>query len=312
MGQEKVKLPSSPTGWAINLSRVVKIVHDAHGLDRFPIKVAEIARDYTAQVYPKEAITLIDSQAMSKKFEGALIPKPDGSGEWGILYNSSISSSGRINFTLGHELGHYLLHRQLSGDPIYCAKSDMWAWDSAYGQMEAQANEFASFLLMPLDDFREQLKGFTRPSIHDFDRLRLRYDVSLTAVILKWLEFTTSRAMVVVSRDGFIDWSRSSGPLLKSGVYFKARQVTTPLPDRSLAAIQDTSSEAMTGKMLPKGVWAEHEAVCESVIHSEYHGMTISLLIYPGDAPFNWRQSDDDDELETEDSYSRIVRLSQN
>lgn len=304
-----MNLPATPVAWAIHLTQIVKHFHAVHGLDRFPIKVADIARDYTSQVYPGSAITLVEGQPLSKGFEGALVPKPDGSGEWGILYNSAITSSGRINFTLGHELGHYLLHRHLSGDPIFCAKSAMWEWDSAYGQMEAQANEFASFLLMPLDDFRAQIKGLNRPSVRDFDLLRARYDVSLTAVILKWLSFTQSRAMIVVSREGFIDWSRSSDRLLKSGVFYKAKQTITELPQESLAALQDTSPEAATGKMLAPGVWPNNEEVFESVIHSEYHGMSISLLIYPNEAPLRWGQPQDE-EPELEDTVSRMQRLS--
>jgi hypothetical protein len=58
------------------------------------------------------------------------------------------------------------------------------------------------------------------------------------------------------------------------------------LPDQSLAALQDTSAESMTGKMLDKGIWSDHEPVFESVLFSEYHDMAISLLIYPNDAPW--------------------------
>lgn len=306
MGQEKVKLPTSPSGWAIRLTQVVKIFHEVHSLDRFPIKVADIARDYSAQVFPQSPITFIEGQPLSNKFEGALIPKQDGSGEWGIIYNSSISSQGRINFTLGHELGHYLLHRQLSGEPILCEKSAMWEWDSAYGRMEAEANEFASFLLMPRDDFDLQTSGLRDPSVQFFNALRLRYDVSLTAVILKWLSFTSRRAMIVVSRDGFIDWSWSSKSLLKSGVYFKARQVTVPLPASSLAALQDTSADALMGKTLGEGVWAKDEPVMESVIHSEYHGMAISLLVYPDEPPPFRPWARDHDEEPVEDTFSRM------
>lgn len=290
MGQKEIKLPITAKGWAIRLSQIIKIAHDIHGLARFPVKVSEIARDFTTNVYPGAAITAVDGRPLSKNFEGALIAKPGGSGEWGIFYNSAISSPGRINFTLAHELGHYLLHRQLSGDPIYCARRDLWTWDSAYGRMEAEANEFASFLLMPLDDFREQTDGLRQPSVADFERVKDRYAVSLTAAILKWLGTTSKRAMIVISRDGFIDWSRSSEPLLKSGVYFRAKQETTPLPDASLAALQDTSTEAVTGKMLRQGIWAVEEPVYESVLFSEYHDMAISLLVYPDEAPWRPRQ----------------------
>lgn len=310
MGEKEIRLPTTPIGWAIHLSKIVKVVQEIHGLDRFPIKVADIARDFTRNVYPDAPITLVDGQGLSKNFEGALIPKPDGSGEWGIFYNSSISSVGRINFTLGHELGHYLLHRQLSGDPIYCAKRDLWTWDSAYGRMEAEANEFASFLLMPLDDFRRQTEGLQKPCVKDFDQLRERYAVSVTAAILKWLDITPKRAMIVISRDGFIDWSWSSKPLLKSGVFFKAKQVTIPLPEDSLAAKQDTSAEAGTGKMLPEGVWSKQEPVFESVLYSEYHEMAISLLIFPKNAPWPsaWASDSADDSPALEDTFSRMQR----
>lgn len=287
MGQKEIRLPTTAKGWAVRLSQIIKIANDVHGLARFPVKVSEIARDFTANVYPRAAITAIDGRPLNKNFEGALIPKPDGSGEWGIFYNSAISSPGRINFTLAHELGHYLLHRQLSGDPIYCARRDLWTWDSAYGRMEAEANEFASFLLMPLDDFRQQTDKLHRLSVADFERVKDRYAVSLTAAILKWLDTTSKRAMIVISRDGFIDWSRSSEPLLKSGVFFRAKQETIPLPHASLAALQDTSAEAATGKMLREGIWSAQEPVFESVLFSEYHDMAISLLIYPDDPP--WR-----------------------
>lgn len=291
MGKKEIKLPTTAKGWAVRLSQIIKIANDVHGLARFPVKISDIAQDFTRSIYPRAAITVVDGRPLSKNFEGALMPKPDGSGEWGIFYNSAISSPGRINFTLAHELGHYLLHRQLSDDPIYCARRDLWTWDSAYGRMEAEANEFASFLLMPLDDFRQQTDGLRRPSVADFDRLKARYAVSLTAAILKWLDTTSKRAMIVISRDGFIDWSRSSEALLKSGVYFRAKQETTPLPDGSLTALQDTSAEAMTGKMLREGIWAVHEPVFESVLFSEYHDMAISLLIYPDDAPWRpWQQ----------------------
>ena len=125
---------------------------------------------------------------------------------------------------------------------------------------------------------------FRRPSVQDFDRLRERYGVSVTAAILKWLQNTEKRAMIVISRDGFIDWTRSSGPLLKSGVFFRAKQSLTALPEGSLAANQDTSAEAASGKLLPPGTWSKEEPVFESVLYSEYHEMAISLLIYPNEA----------------------------
>ena len=95
-----MKLPSSPKGWAIHLSKLVKLFHEAHGLDRFPIKVAPLAMEYSRQVFPDSSITLVEGIALSSQFDGMLMPSPRGEGEWGIVYNNAIQSPGRINFTL--------------------------------------------------------------------------------------------------------------------------------------------------------------------------------------------------------------------
>jgi len=262
---------------------MVKIFSDAHGLPRFPIDVSLIAKDYSISVFPDEPITLVEGKSFSSNFEGALMKRP-GTTEWGIFYNSSISSIGRKNFTLAHELGHYLLHRSKNPESILCQRSDMWTWDSDYGLMEAEANQFASYLLMPRDDFEMQTKHFKRPHVEDFQTISERYGVSITAAILKWLEHTPRRAMIVVSRDGFVDWAWSSKPLLKSGVYLKPKQTITELPAKSLASI--VSNDGMHPALeLPAGVWSQDETVWESVLLSEYHEQTISLVIYPNTPP---------------------------
>ncbi|WP_081851299.1 ImmA/IrrE family metallo-endopeptidase [Bradyrhizobium sp. URHD0069] len=305
MGQEKIKRPSTPEGWAARVSAVVKAAREIQKLPRFPIDVAAIAQDYSRNVFPDSPITLVEGEKLGTKFEGALVPNPTNNGEWGIFYNSSIKSKGRINFTLGHELGHYLLHRENSSNPIFCSRRDMWAWDSEYGKIEAEANRFASQLLMPPDDFRVQTSEFRRPTLAQFEPLRDRYEVSLTAAVLKWLEITTRRAMIVVSKDGFIDWSWSSPPLLKSGVYFKARQQTIPLPAASLAAL---GPKAATSEFLhPAGVWNGREPVFESVIFAEYHDMAISLLVYPAEGPNRW-SNELDEEPALEDTFERFQR----
>jgi hypothetical protein len=224
-----VKLPSTPQGWAIHLSKLVTLFHAAHGLHQFPIKVAPLAIEFSRQVFPDAPITLVEGLELSPKFEGMLMPSPRGDGEWGIVYNRAIKSAGRINFTLAHELGHYLLHRHLSPAGIQCSNGAMLDWRSALGAIEAQANTFASFLLMPLDDFRSQIRG-QEMSMDLMRHLSDRYEVSITAATLKWLGITERRAMIVIGKDGFIDWAWSSDPLIKSGVFYRARQQVVPLP----------------------------------------------------------------------------------
>ncbi len=300
-----MKLPSTPQAWAIHLSQLVKIFHDAHGLDPFPIKVEPLAREYSRKVFPNEPITLVDGLELSGGFDGMLMPNPHVPGEWGIVYNKAIRSPGRINFTLAHELGHYLLHRHISPSGIQCGSREMLDWRSELGAIEAQANTFASFLLMPLDDFRRQVAGETT-SLDLMRHLADRYEVSITAAILKWLDMTTQRAMLVVSRSGFIDWARSSDSLMKSGVFYRARQQITPLPEQSLAGGKGLAIGTYAETKHPRGVWPGNEDVHEMTIFSPTNEMTITLLLYPDDAP-NKRWARDLDEPEEQDTYDRFV-----
>ena len=58
-------------------------------------------------------------------FDGALLRAPPGERGWGIIYNSGVTSKGRINFTLAHEFGHYLSHRLAFPDGIQCSQQDV-------------------------------------------------------------------------------------------------------------------------------------------------------------------------------------------
>ncbi len=239
------------------------------------------------------------------------MPHPGGNGEWGIIYNDSITSPGRINFTLAHELGHYLMHRHPAAEGIQCSTRDMYRWDSDYGRMEAEANTFASFLQMPLDDFRAQAAG-EKLSIDLLRHLDDRYAVSLTAAALKWLDITDERAMIVVGRNGFIDWAWSSNGLIRSGIFYRARQVTTALPERSLSATSYPLMDNETGKVHSPGVWLGNETVHEMTVLAPRKEMTISLLLYPKYPPSSAMDDSsqyDDDPVEW-DAYDQFTRQS--
>jgi Zn-dependent peptidase ImmA (M78 family) len=109
---------------------------------------------------------------------------------------------GRSAFTLGHEFGHYVPHRDLIETDADFAGCVYWNEESILqcggGGIEKEVDRFAAALLMPLHDFRRQLPRERA----DFERRSepaKRYSVSLTAVILRWLEYTERHAMMIVS-----------------------------------------------------------------------------------------------------------------
>jgi len=156
----------------------ITVVLRTAGVHEFPIDVRSIAMEISRQKFPDDPIAVVRGDDIPG-FEGALSPAPPGKKGWGIFYNSSISSQGRINFTLGHELGHYLLHRQAYPEGFSCSTEDMARWESEVAQRENEANEFAATLLMPFDDFRAQIGARAQPGFESVGECAIRYDVSL-------------------------------------------------------------------------------------------------------------------------------------
>lgn len=252
---------------------------------RFPVDVRQIALEYSTRF--ADPVRKI-AEANVPTFEGALYPMPKGG--WAILYNPSITSPGRTNFTLGHELGHYLCHRLLRPEGIECGVRDVVGGSR---EIEKEADRFASYLLMPLDDFRGQVAGQAMTG----DLLRHcadRYEVSLTAAALKWLEATDQCAAVVVATNGFVCWSKGSAAAEKARLFWYSG---TELPSGSVAASGDQSGGS-TGVHLPDGVWGR--AVREVTIFADKYEMTVSLLVFEERGFFRsgWEAEDEGDVLD--------------
>jgi hypothetical protein len=271
----------TPERWAFEITRLLNAVF---GVDRFPIDIPMVAKEYTAQRFPDDPIISVAGEDLPN-FDGALFRAPAGRKGWGIIYNNAISSKGRINFTLAHEFGHFLLHRLAYPEGIRCGEQDFVRWDSEYGQIEHQANIFAANLLMPLDDFRRQIAPTAKIDLDMIYHCADRYRVSLIAATLRWLSFTEKRAVLVVSRDGFILWARSSARALKSGAFFRTSAGPIEIPSVSLAANQGLLLDGRASINHGAGIWFR-ESVREMSLYAEHHDFTLSLLILDDSAPY--------------------------
>lgn len=309
---------TEPIPAANQLSHQLNLFHQIHGGDRFPVDVEALTLDVSQRLDPEHPVTIQGADLPG--FEGALYrvenEKHPEQYQWAILYNNKVRVPGRRRFTLAHELCHYLLDRHKQNE-FNCSQSDMLNWHSEERKMESAADVFASYLLMPLDDFRRQVPPAASVDLDALGCCADRYGVSLTAATLKWLEFTEQRAVLVVSRDGYIDWARSSESALKSGAFFRTRNVVRPIPDNSLAARQDGQTCEKAGINLDARVWFPREPqgmpLREMKIVSDQYDQTLSLLIMPKAEP-RWGQSadeDGDDDGGMEDTLNRFERNGQ-
>lgn len=278
----------TPAKSANHLNKMLSIFHAAHGGDRFPVDVDKLAFG-THEIFNwSDPITQIQ-KANIKNFEGMLASNHDQS-EWMIVYSELLPSKGRIRFTKAHELGHYILHRRLRQE-FMCSRDDMLNW-SDQGDIEAEADTFASYFLMPLDDYRSQANGAI--SLDMFSHCANRYGVSLTAAILKWLSYTDEKAVLLMSNDGYINWASSSEPAFKSGAYLKTRDNVIPIPEGSLTA-NDGVSLHSEGVKVAANKWFSYSDsdadLTELKIYSEQYDSTLTLLLLPKYAEF-WPPKD--------------------
>lgn len=85
-------------------------------------------------------------------------------GPWPVMYLSALAPVDRRRFTMAHELGHLVLHREF--------------YDDTSG--ESEANRFAAELLMPAAQIEPRLR---RLSLREALALKMEWRVSVTALI---------------------------------------------------------------------------------------------------------------------------------
>ena len=272
--------------------RRANLLSKAWGRDRFPIDVKLIAQDISAR--QPDPIARIHGGDIGE-LEGMLLKREKG---WYLLYNDLVQSSGRINFTIGHEFGHYLLHRHRQ-DRFACGDADIETGDRTERDIEAEADLFASTLLMPLDDFRRQVGG--QPVSFDLlGHCADRYGVSLTAAALRWTEIAEQRAVLVASRDDHMLWAKSSKAAFRSGAFFATRKHTLELPREALA--HSTNGGATSRQQtLSAQRWFPREpasmSVTEMTMVAGQYDYTLTLLLMP-EAEWQGAHHEDGEPLE--------------
>jgi Zn-dependent peptidase ImmA (M78 family) len=209
---------SAPIAASAIAIRITRLLDAALGdVARFPVDVVELAKAVGSELRLGAQVVEVRAAPDLKSFEGGLFHLDND--RWALLYNASLTSPGRIRFTQAHELGHFLVHRTLQ-DEFHCSQAEIAGYEAERKQIEKEADEFASTLLMPVKQFRAVVAG--QPIDLDLlSEVSKKFGVSFTSAALRWIRATEESAVLVLSRDGFIDWSVSTDKDFKNGVYIK-------------------------------------------------------------------------------------------
>jgi len=215
-------------------------------------------------------------EATADGFDGALIrvrEVPLGA----IVIRKSIREIGRKNFTLAHEIGHFLLpgHDQAE---LVCTKSDIGNWADGSKAIEREADEFAAELLMPTA-LVQRIVHSTVPSLQLIEKIAQRFHTSFSAAAWRYCDLTKEQCAIVWSNEGRIDWSK------RSETFPFSLWKGNPLHDGTFAyrgfaglAIPKQPQEVPASFWVSGNDLAEHRRLYEHSKVLPAYGSVISLL----------------------------------
>ena len=278
---------------------------EAIGELTLPINLDLVRQMLPTTPFGKGAVLLEPAPVTWGSSEGALVRNPDNPNEWGIFYNDKARPE-RQRFTLAHELGHFVLHRGRHAS-CNCDKDSIYTGTDTLKQIEREADDFASNLLMPGDLLRKRITG-KRIDFHLLGELAKEFGVSLEAMCIRLIKFTEQRAVLVHWDYGYLKYQWRSQSAIKTRVRLRSTDdPQEPLPD-TLAADEDIAQE-WDGIEMPAHHWCSSESpgiTLREMKHSYPGGnRVLSLLVLESAAPRNFAGSGFEDE-ETEDSYDRF------
>lgn len=123
-----------------------------------------------------------------------------------VLLNSQVQSSSRNRFNVAHELGHILLHSNIT--------QDEFDNEDVFNELEEQAHYFASALLLPEVAFTND---FWAPTLKCLEGLKKKWNVSIQAMMRRALELN----LMTTAQFGY----------LNIGISKKGWRIQEPLDD---------------------------------------------------------------------------------
>lgn len=120
-----------------------------------------------------------------------------------ISVNSTTSNEGRKRFSLAHELAHWICDRNAGS--FLCAKEDIGPQNAEAKSVEANANSFASQLILPDYLVSPWMIG-KRTNLDVASQLRDEFNASLTASAIKLVKRSSTPSCVACHSQSKLVW----------------------------------------------------------------------------------------------------------
>lgn len=195
-------------------------------------------------------------------------------GQHGIMIKEG-QSRGQRRFTIAHELGHFAIPHHADLGLRHCLQEDLTGV-RVHTDIEREANEFAAELLMPRKAFLSDIE-FALPSFTAIKELAApgRYDVSVTACALRWIEMADQGCALVCTEAGRIKWK------------FGGKRFRYALPPLGSAVPAETAAAAVLRgepvsenlEAIPTWAWLEPREATREVHESTFQIPSLNQIL---------------------------------
>lgn len=133
-----------------------------------------------------------------KSFEGILYKQ----GWQGFIFYNNNSPETRQRFTIGHELGHWVIPSHLTGNKLSCTKQQTSSFTTTGKnipkevRIEIEANYFSAQILMPSLEFRKEINR-VEPDLRHLFRISQKYNVSMAACCVRFKELSDFSCVII-------------------------------------------------------------------------------------------------------------------
>jgi Zn-dependent peptidase ImmA (M78 family) len=246
-------------------------------------------------------------------FEGMLVTSPDKSRGSVVLREGMLR--GRRNFTLGHEIGHFVnpYHKPPS-EGFVCntpgmraRRADGKVWDqrTPYERMEIEANEFSVALLVPVSEFRTSRDRLPGSDLLHIEPLARLFGTSREVMARIYVDTASEKIGVLTSHNGLLQ-----NFILPTTFPYLGLAKRHPLPPRSASAtfIKTASpGQASSVVSVRPDAWLERSPAGvqvgeQTLVQREGWAMTMLVLDEPDED-----EREEDDEVERRWSQPRFA-----
>ncbi|PHR57993.1 MAG: hypothetical protein COA43_11505 [Robiginitomaculum sp.] len=241
---------------------------------KIPIPIEELA--YKLDINSIQELT-------TAGYEGGLVTdEARSSGD--ILIKKGMYHQRR-RFTIGHELAHFLIsyHKPSAPNGFLCDKTAMNNWDLKEQikarKMEAQANQFASLILIPPPQLRKILNRDRFTYLDRMFEIHEFFDVSKEAAARSFVEYNPECVSILICKDGKLlrKYSKRDFPWIKlnkgQAIPDISALYTHPVTTDKTSSLQETMAkewiDVKFGSRTPK--------MYEQVVHQNY-GYSMIML----------------------------------